>query len=434
MNVSLLTLGCPKNTADSENLLRGLLARGIGRAEDPAEADLVLVNTCGFIEDAKRESVEEILRLVRLKDGRRLLVFGCLAQRYGKELRKEIPEIDALFGVGEEKKIISYCVEAAPLFKGRHEMSEKGAAGAASPPAGPAATSYIKVAEGCDKGCSFCVIPSIRGPFRSLEPEGILHEAASRVRAGSRELVLVAQDLTGFGRDLGGYGLGRLLSDMASISGDFWIRTLYLHPASLDDGLIEAIAGEDKVCKYMDIPFQHSERKVLRAMRRAGSKEQYLELIGRIREAVPGVALRTTVMVGFPGEGEREFRGLLEFVEEARFERLGVFKYSREEGTAASAMRGQVPPRVKERRMEELLELQAGISLEKNLSLVGRPMRALVEEAGEGAARGRIYSQAPEIDGLTHITDITGGRVAAGSLADIRITGAEHYDLEGVPA
>jgi ribosomal protein S12 methylthiotransferase len=429
MNVSLLTLGCPKNTVDSENLLKGLLSKGIGRTEDPLEADLLIVNTCGFIEDAKRESVEEILRLARLKDGRRLLVFGCLAERYREELRREIPEIDGLFGVGEEERIITYCVETAPLFRGRREP-EDAAVGAAS--AGPAATSYIKVAEGCDRRCSFCVIPSIRGPFRSLDPEDLLREAESRVTAGSRELVLVAQDLAGFGRDLlGGYGLGRLLRDMASISGDFWIRTLYLYPGSLDDGLLDAIAGEEKVCKYMDIPFQHSEPKVLGAMRRAGSKRQYLELVGRIREAVPGVALRTTVMVGFPGEGEREFRDLLEFVEEARFDRLGVFKYSREEGTAASAMAGQVPARVKEARMEELLELQAGISLEKNHSLVGRPMRALIEEAGEGEARGRIYSQAPEIDGAT---TVRGGGLAVGSFADIRITAAEHYDLEGVPA
>ncbi|GAB4387595.1 MAG: 30S ribosomal protein S12 methylthiotransferase RimO [Thermodesulfovibrionales bacterium] len=421
MRVSLLSLGCPKNSVDSENLLAGLLARGATWTEDPEEADIMLVNTCGFIEDAKRESIEEILRLSTLKDGgRKLLVFGCLAERYREELRMTLPEVDAIYGVGQEEEIINYCAGTAPSREG-----------AAPPPApeGPAAAfSYVKVAEGCDRLCTFCVIPSIRGRFRSLDPDQVLRTAEEKVRAGARELVLVGQDVGGFGRDRKGYGgLPRLLREMASISGDFWIRLLYLYPTSVDDRLLEAIAGEDKVCKYVDMPLQHSERGVLRDMGRGGSRRAHLSLIGRIRDAVPGVAIRTAVIVGFPGEGEREFRGLMDFVEEARFEKLGVFKYSREEGTPAAGMRGQVAEKVKARRMEELMELQAGISLGHNRALVGRRMKVLVEEAlPGGGAQGRIYSQAPEIDGVTHIE---GRGIEACGFSEVVITAAEHYDL-----
>lgn len=432
MNISLLSLGCPKNSVDSDNLLKGLSDRGMVCTAGPEEADIMLVNTCGFIEEAKRESIGEILRLARLKaGGRRLLVFGCLAQRYREELRREIPEIDAIFGVGEEDKILRYCMQTGSALEGSRPVSgQKGA----FPPR--PATSYIKVAEGCDRGCSFCVIPSIRGAFRSRSPEAILREADSLVGSSSRELVLVAQDLTGYGKDLRGYGLRELLRDMASISGEFWIRLLYLYPTSIEGGLLEVMASEEKICRYMDMPLQHSEDGVLRSMRRGGSRQKYRELVEHIRQRVPDVALRTTFMVGFPGESGEDFRGLMEFVEETRFERMGVFKYSREEGTPSASMRGQVPERTKEIRLDSLMRLQAEVSLEKNRAMVGRKVRALVEDVEGLTALGRIYSQAPEIDGLTFIRDIgiRGDDLRKGQFVDIEITRADYYDLEGAVA
>jgi ribosomal protein S12 methylthiotransferase len=421
MNISLLSLGCPKNSVDSDNLMRSLIEMGATCTADPEEAEIMLVNTCGFIEEAKRESIEEILRLARLKSGgRRLLVFGCLAQRYREELKREISEIDAIFGVGEEDDILSYCMKLG------------GSAGDSRPleraPSPRPATSYIKVAEGCDRRCSFCVIPSIRGAFRSRSPEAILEEADSLVRSGSRELVLVAQDLTTYGKDLRGYGLNELLRDMASIEGDFWIRLLYLYPTSIDNGLLGVIAAHEKICGYVDMPLQHSEDRVLRSMNRGGSREQYRKLAATIRQVLPDATLRTTFMVGFPGEREKDFLGLLEFVKETRFDRLGVFKYSREEGTPSASMKGQVAERTKELRRDRLMRLQAGVSLEKNKALVGRRERALVEDVEGGAAIGRIRSQAPEIDGLTFIK---GEDLKRGGFVDIEITRAGDYDLEG---
>jgi ribosomal protein S12 methylthiotransferase len=426
MNISLLSLGCPKNSVDSDNLLKGLSDRGVVCTAGPEEADIMLVNTCGFIEEAKRESIGEILRLARLKaGGRRLLVFGCLAQRYGEELKREIPEIDAIFGVGEEDEILRYCTQTGSALEGARPVSGQKAFPQRS------VTSYIKVAEGCDRGCSFCVIPSIRGAFRSRSPEAILREADSLVGSGSRELVLIAQDLTGYGKDLRGYGLCELLRDMASISGEFWIRLLYLYPTSIEDGLLEAVASEEKICRYMDMPLQHSEDGVLRSMRRGGSRQKYRELVEHIRQRVPDVALRTTFMVGFPGESGEDFRGLMEFVEETRFERMGVFKYSKEEGTPSASMRGQVPERTKEMRLDSLMRLQAEVSLEKNRAMVGRKVRALVEGVEGLTALGRIYSQAPEIDGLTFIN---GDGLKKGQFVDIEITRADYYDLEGAVA
>jgi ribosomal protein S12 methylthiotransferase len=418
MNISLLSLGCPKNSVDSDNLMRSLSERGAVCVADPEEAEIMLVNTCGFIEEAKRESIEEILRLARLKSGgRRLLVFGCLAQRYREELKGEIPEIDAIFGVGEEDDILRYCMNGRTSTGDSRPLERA-----------PSPSSFIKVAEGCDRSCSFCVIPSIRGIFRSRSPEAVLREAEYLVRSGSRELVLVAQDLTGYGKDLRGYGLSELLRDMASIEGDFWIRLLYLYPTSIDDGLLGVIAAHEKICKYVDMPLQHSEDRVLRSMNRGGSREQYRKLAAAIRRLVPDATLRTTFMVGFPGETEEDFRGLLKFVEESRFDRLGVFKYSREEGTPSASMKGQVAERTKGLRRDRLMRLQAEVSLEKNRALVGRRERALVEEVEGGTAIGRIPSQAPEIDGLTFVK---GKDLKKGDFVDIEITGVCHYDLEG---
>jgi ribosomal protein S12 methylthiotransferase len=426
MRVSLLSLGCPKNLADSEGLLKKLTASGIGFTEDPGEADVMLVNTCGFIEDAKRESIDEILRLAgRKTNGKRLVVLGCLAERYREELQREIPEIDAVFGVHEEDAVVGHLTAQC---------------GPSRAPA-PAATlmeghsAPVKVAEGCDRRCSFCVIPSIRGSFRSRKPEDILAEARAFVESGIRELTLVAQDLTAYGRDLGGHSLAALLREMASLPGDFWIRPLYLFPTDVDDGLLDAIAEEPKIVDYVDIPLQHTEDRVLRAMRRPGGRGQYLDLVGRARERIPGAALRTAFIVGFPGETEQDFQGLLDFVEEARFERLGAFMYSREEGSEAARMEGQVPKSVKEERYEELMRLQADISHGKNRALVGKTLRTFVEgvESVEGeTAVGRIATQAREIDGVTYIKGAAGRELREGEFVEVEITAAHDYDLEGV--
>lgn len=426
MFVSLLSLGCDKNLADSEDLLRGLRKSGMLYTQEAGMADVILVNTCGFIEDAKRESIDGILRLAELKGkGKRLLVMGCLAQRYREELLEEVPEIDAIFGVGEHEEIIRYCKGLQPTS---HPNLEPFADG--PPVLFDGFVAPLKVAEGCDRGCAFCVIPSIRGPLRSRRPENILKEAESLISAGVKELLLVAQDLTGFGKDLGGYGLRDLLKDIASIGGDFRIRPLYLYPSGVTDDLLQVIGDEKKICKYIDLPLQHSEEKVLRAMGRGGGRDKYLSLISRIRDAVPGATLRTALIVGFPGETGDDFEGLLGFVRQARFERLGVFKYSREETTRAAGMKGQVGRHIKQKRYEAVMGLQAGISLEINKGLVGSRGRVLIESEEGGTALGRLCSQAPEVDGLTIVRGLEGKRASRGGFADVVITRAFDYDLE----
>lgn len=424
--VSLITLGCPKNVVDSRNLLGNLSREGFLHTEELDEAGFILVNTCGFIEDAKRESIEEILRLKDLKrDDKRLIVFGCLAKRYQEELKREIPEIDAIWGVGEEDRIVEYC----KLLRGSEDIQVRKED---VPITHLSSTSYayIKIAEGCDRGCTFCVIPSIRGRYRSFEPEGILRLAEEYVTSGIRELILVAQDISGYGREFSGYDLSSLLRDMTSISGDFWVRLLYLYPTSINDRLMETIAEEEKICKYLDIPLQHSEDRILRLMGRKGNRDYYRELTKRIREAIPGVTLRTTIIVGFPGETEEEFEGLKRFIEELEFERLGVFTYSKEEGTKASRLKGHIPKRIKERRREELMNLQSRISLKKNLGMVGNVYRAIVDETNDDLTIARLSSQAPEIDGVILIDGrVQGCRI--GDFVDVKIIDAYDHDLKG---
>jgi ribosomal protein S12 methylthiotransferase len=425
MNVFLLSLGCPKNSVDSEKLLRGLTEKGFGSTALPEKADIVFINTCGFIEEAKRESIEEILKLAKIKTGnQKLIVFGCLAQRYRDELLKEIPEIDAVYGVGEEEKIIN-----ATMSLSNKKRSALSKAKTVSSVKTHLPYAYIKIAEGCSRQCTFCVIPSIRGEFKSRNPEIILKEAESCIKSGVKELILIAQDLTGFGKDLRDYSLETLLKDIASISGDFWIRLLYLYPTGVNKKLLEVIATEPKICKYIDIPFQHSEDRILRLMKRGGSRRQYMRLVGGIRQAVPDAALRTAFIVGFPGETDEDFHGLLNFIQKAKFERLGVFKYSKEEGTPAASMKGHVPKRIKEKRYHEIMRLQREISLDRNNALVGKRMRAIIEDSDSRKAVGRIYSQAPEIDGVTFIK---GRGLKKGDFVEVEITKAYEYDLEGV--
>jgi ribosomal protein S12 methylthiotransferase len=487
VKVSITTLGCPKNTVDSAHLQEALLSEGFETVDEPESAEIILVNTCGFIRDAKEESVEEILMLAKIKNGagselgvlrldhertgetadtgnrgspRKLVVFGCLAQRYRDELLREMPEIDALWGVGDDEKIVQYCKTLRDSQESKVRSHESGMVtrdsgrtthdsrlrtGDSRPPTSSYA--YLKIAEGCNKRCTFCVIPSIRGPFRSTGPERLLREAERNVRRGARELILVAQDITDYGRDLREYGLVPFLRDLSSIEGDFRIRLLYLYPTAITDALIEFVASDRKVITYLDIPLQHSEDRLLRLMGRRGTRKEYFKLLRRIRRMVPGVTLRTTFIVGFPTETEDEFNGLVDFIEEARFDRLGAFMYSREEGTAASLLKGQVPEKVKQRRLDELMRRQALISFEKNRDLVGRRFEALVEEVDEKLVIGRLDSQAPEIDGVTIIeesvvkseesramsrdrTPNLRSPVAVGDLVTVEIVDAYDYDLK----
>jgi ribosomal protein S12 methylthiotransferase len=449
--VHLLSLGCPKNLVDSDNLLRKLEKLGILYSSRPDESDVILVNTCGFIADAKRESVEEILRLAekKKKGPRKLIVFGCLAERAGAELKKEIPEIDALWGVADQEKIVEYCEKnivprrSRPLKKtGRGEGAlcrRAEAADAGEAPGDEAGLSvtekfidvpyaYVKIAEGCNRGCTYCAIPGIRGGYRSRPPEEVLNEAEAFLRSGFRELVVVAQDITSYGRDIGGYDLSRLIRDMSSLEGEFWVRLLYLHPASVTDKLLETIAAENKACKYLDMPLQHSEERILKLMGRGGNSRQFEELIRKARDIIPGVNVRTSLIVGFPQEREEDFQRLTEFVRRMKFDRLGAFTYSREEGTPAYTLKGQVPKKTKEERYHKLMGIQSEISLEINRALVGKTFTALVDEAEDGAAAARLYSQAPEIDGVVLIED---ARVAKGAFVHVRISAAYDYDLKG---
>jgi len=433
--ISIVSLGCPKNLVDSETLLENLGKEGFENTSDAEDAELVLVNTCGFIEEAKRESVEEILKLRHLKkEGKKLLVFGCLAKRYGDELKKEIPEIDALWGVGEEENIVDYCKKAVGsqqlLVDKKRNNHTRGLMPRKDHPM-ISSYAYLKIAEGCNRGCSYCVIPAIRGSYRSTEPEKILRKAEGHITGGVRELVLVAQDIASYGRELSGYTLVSLLKDMASIRGDFWIRLLYLYPTAIDDELLTLISDERKICKYLDIPLQHSEDRILRAMGRAGTKESYTQMIRRIRDVVPRAALRTTFIVGFPGETDEEYQGLKTFIEQMRFERLGVFVYSKEEGTPAAGMKGNVPRKVKEERRNEIMRVQSRISLDINKALEGRRFRALVDEVDGDTIIARLSSQAPEIDGVVMIEKQHRAKGKAGEFVNVRILDAYDYDLRG---
>lgn len=448
--ISIVSLGCPKNLVDSEDLLSNLEDEGFFYTHDMEDADLVLVNTCGFIEEAKKESVEEILKLRHIKEeGKKLGVFGCLAKRYGGELIKEIPEIDAIWGVGENDKIIEYCKEIMVKENGASECWSNGGFSPhthphtsklqnSKTPSRLGSYAYLKVAEGCSRGCTYCVIPAIRGPYRSIEPDKILKRAEGHIKSGIKELILVAQDTGNYGRELVGYNLPSLLRDISFISGEFRIRLLYLNPSTITDELLSVISYEVKICKYLDIPMQHSEARILKAMGRVGSGESYRRTIRKIRDAIPGVNIRTTFISGFPGETEEEFYGLINFIEEMRFERLGVFTYSKEEGTPAAKMKGNLPKRIKEKRYDEIMRIQSLISLEKNKSMIGKRFKALVDEVDGNTAIVRLCSQAPEIDGVVFIKNdfsrltLNASRsLRVGEFVNVNITDAYDYDLKG---
>jgi len=420
VKLNVLTLGCPKNQADTNRLLGAAAGRDIEFVVDPSSADVIMVNTCGFIEEAKRESIDEILSLASLKKkDQKLLVFGCLAKRYAEELRAELPEVDAFFGVDADEAMLSY-IGAGARPTGEYGPSLEGLALRHTAP--------LKVADGCDRGCTFCVIPSIRGSFVSRDPNEILSDAETLLKNGARELMLVAQDLTNY--DYRGYLLKDLIRDLAGLEGEHWVRPMYYYPTMIDTSLLETMASCSSVCRYVDMPVQHSANRILRAMGRAGGRKDYLDKVNLIRSIMPDAALRTSVIVGFPGETDDEFEEMLSFLEEARFDWVGAFRYSPEDGTPAASMAGQVEEDIKESRIDDLMEKQADISAELNQRHVGREMRALVDEVEVDRSIARTEHQAPDIDGMT-IVNAPG--LVAGQFIDIRITASHEFDLEADP-
>ena len=433
MRVYFVSLGCDKNLVDSEVMLGILQREGHTLAEDPVDADAAVVNTCCFISDAKEESIETVLTLARERtEGklRRLVVAGCLAQRYAAEIREMIPEVDAIVGTASYEDIAEALRE-----KGNYEsLRPLDYLPQASERAVTAGNyvSYLKIAEGCDKRCTYCVIPYIRGPYRSFPMERLVAEAEKLAAAGTRELILVAQETTRYGIDLyGGKKLAELISRLCRIEELSWIRIEYCYPEEIDDALIQVIAAEPKVCKYLDMPIQHASDEILRRMGRRTTRADIEAIVHKLRREIPGIVLRTTLIAGFPGETEEDFAELLSFVGRMRFERLGCFAYSKEEGTPAAAMKGQVPARVKNRRKNAVMKLQKDICSAYSESLVGRTLPVLVDGylPDEGVFTGRTGGDAPTIDGAVFFDGPMS--LMSGDIVPVTITGAREYDLTG---
>ena len=439
-NVHLISLGCPKNLVDSE-VMAALLAKSGYRITSEADAaHIILINTCSFILSAKEESIDEILKMAQWKKRQEgacthLVVTGCLPQRYGRGLEKELPEVDLFLGVGEVGNIVHHLDGLSQAeAPGRRSIIGKPdfLMNAQTPRliSTPFYAAYLKIAEGCSNRCSYCVIPTIRGKARSREMEDILMEAETLAMGGVKEVIITAQDTTAYGRDLKGKpNLGDLLEGLASIKGLRWIRLLYTHPAGLTDEILKSMASYENICKYIDIPIQHIDNEILAAMKRRGGSDMIKKTIQRAREIIPGVALRTSIIVGFTGETRAKFNTLLSFINETRFDHLGVFTYSKEEGTKAASYPSRISEREKEVRRQNLMEEQSVISYQINQALIGSIQEVLIEgKSGipDHPYVGRRSRQAPEIDGVTYVK---GERLATGSLVQCKITATTEYDL-----
>ncbi|HEY2434835.1 MAG TPA: 30S ribosomal protein S12 methylthiotransferase RimO [Vicinamibacterales bacterium] len=468
MKVGFVSLGCPKNLVDGEVMLGLAQQAGHEITPDAREADVLVVNTCAFIDNAKQESIDAILEMAQMKrDGKasRLVVTGCLAERYREELRKEIPEIDALLGTGELPGIVEAVsplgdTSRAPAADTRpltfHKKRGTSAIGhrpstSAKPPAPtylygadtprlqttPRHFAYVKVAEGCDYTCAFCIIPTLRGSYRSRTPDSIVAEARRLAERGVRELLLISQDTTFYGIDRHERGaLATLLRELNAIDGLRWIRLLYLYPTTITDDVLAAMADCEKVCRYVDLPLQHASAEVLRRMRRPGNRKTYDALLARIRERVPGVTLRTTFIVGFPGETEAEFAELEAFVADTRFDHLGVFTYSHEEGTRAHAVADDVPAAVKRQRRDAIMTRQQRIVASRQEALIGTDVHVLIDGPSpehELVTQGRLEGQAPDIDPVVYLTECDPTAYAGGDLVRARVVGARGYDLVVAP-
>lgn len=432
--VSFVSLGCPKNLVDSEVML-GILARhDYEITADDRDAEVIIINTCGFIEDAKRESIDKIIELASLKETgncKLLVVAGCLPQRYQEELTKELPEVDLWIGTGEHHKIVEHLEKEE---KGSYLTKSEYIYDHLTPRlvSTPKHTAYIKIAEGCSHTCTFCAIPGIRGRFRSRPVDSIIRETESLVAKGMKEAILIAQDTTSYGIDFKtGLALPSLLREMVKIKGLEWIRLLYTYPQFVTDELIDVIKGEKKVLKYLDIPIQHVSDRMLKEMGRGITGDKLRNRLYKLREAVPDLIIRTSVIVGFPGETETDFRELLNFIEEFEFDRLGAFTYSHEEGTPAALIKHQIPEKIKKERYNRVMALQKIISKKRNKSHIGKIEKVLIDgvsEESEFLLSGRTTGQAPDIDGITYITS---GTASPGDIVNVRITDASDYDLVG---
>lgn len=437
MNVLFVSLGCDKNLVDSEVMLGLLAQRGYRMVDSEDMADVIVINTCCFINDAKEESIQTILEMAEYKkEGRikALIVTGCLAQRYKQEIIDEIEEVDAVLGTASYDKIVGAIdkalegqnsvemtdIDALPTVESKRLVTTGGH------------FAYLKIAEGCDKHCTYCIIPKIRGNFRSVPMERLLKEAEELVNQGVKELILVAQETTLYGKDIyGEKSLHKLLRELCKISGLRWIRILYCYPEEIYDELIQAIKEEEKICKYLDLPIQHASNDILKRMGRRTSKEQLVEMIEKLRREIPEIALRTTLITGFPGETKEQHEEVMEFIDEMEFDRLGVFTYSPEEDTPAAVMEGQIEEDVKEERQADLMELQQEIAFELAENMIGREVLVMIEGkvADENAYVGRTYKDAPNVDGLIFVE--ADEELMSGDFAKVRVTGALEYDLIG---
>ncbi|MDP4230452.1 MAG: 30S ribosomal protein S12 methylthiotransferase RimO [Bacteroidota bacterium] len=428
--VSLVTLGCEKNTVDSEVLMGGLRHNGVRLVSDPSHSDIIILNTCGFIESAKRESINSILEAVEMKNSgsvKEVYVAGCLSERYRSELEAEITGVDGYFGTEDFERILRTVVPEANIATGpdlRYELLGERVLTT------PKFYSYIKISEGCDNPCSFCAIPIMRGGHRSKSPEEIAFEAMMLAGQGVKEIVLIAQDLTYYGLDLTGERtLSDLLRRLVKVNGIEWIRLMYAYPAKFPLDILDVIAGEEKIVPYLDIPVQHASTEVLKSMRRGITRRATEELIETIRAKVPNIALRTTLITGYPTEGEREFEELEEFVSEMKFDRLGVFTYSVEDGTTAEPLGDTVSEEEKRRRHARLLDIQREISHEKNLAKIGTIVHAIIEREEEGVYYGRTEADAPEVD--NEIAIHSQAALQAGMIVNVRVHEADEFDLVG---
>ncbi|MFA9465743.1 MAG: 30S ribosomal protein S12 methylthiotransferase RimO [Velocimicrobium sp.] len=437
MKILFISLGCDKNLVDSEVMLGIIREKNYEITNDEKEADIIIINTCCFIQDAKEESIETIIEMAQLKASahlKALIVTGCLAQRYHNEIKEEIPEVDAIVGTTGYEKIGDIIEEA---INGRQAESfadidylPKGNGKRVNTTGGY--YSYLKIAEGCDKHCTYCIIPSIRGNYRSVPMEQLLEEATMLASNGVKELILVAQETTLYGVDLyGKKSLPLLLKELCKISGLAWIRILYCYPEEITQELIQTIKEEDKVCNYLDIPIQHSSDSMLKRMGRKTSRDDLIQMIELLRQEIPDIALRTTLITGFPGETETDHEELLDFVDQMEFDRLGVFPYSPEEGTPAADMNDQVAENIKIQRQEEIMELQQGIAFQRAELMLARRVRVLIEGKlpEDGVYIGRTYKDAPNVDGLIFVK--SSKELLSGEMVDVYITEAKEYDLVG---
>ena len=422
--VNIISLGCAKNLVDSEILLGGLHKSDIAVTDNPENADTIIINTCGFLDIAREESIDTILQAAELKKTGRpseLVVMGCLSERYPEELTSEVPDIDQIFGSNDHRQIISFLTgkdfsKDDPLFF-RSLMT-------------PNHYAYIKIAEGCDNGCSFCSIPIMRGLQKSRTIPAIMDEAIRLAENGTKELLVIAQDSTSYGWDLDQkVYLSDLLKNLNRVDGIEWIRVHYAHPAHLSQRIIDSIADSDKVCNYLDMPVQHASDNILKSMKRGLNQQGIRDRINRLRDASPGIAIRTTLIVGYPGETEEDFTELFNFVKDIRFDRLGVFTYSEEEGTSAAHLDDNIPQEVKNDRKNQIIELQHDISLARNESFIGKNIRVLVDQTENNIGVGRTEYDSPEIDNIVQIE----GKVSRGQFVNIIVNDANEYELIGKP-